>query len=57
VKTNGHQLIIVSDEAKTVQLVSADGKVRPVQLQRGENTLFVPKNGVYILNRQKIVIR
>ena len=57
VHVEGHHLYLEAKEAKTMRLVSANGVVRVLHLQPGQNRIFVEVSGVYMLEGRKIVIK
>lgn len=54
--SNGHQLFVDSPIAQSVMLVSADGKTCSLDLSAGRNSFFISQSGVYLIDRQKVII-
>ena len=49
------QLVVISPEAASVNLVRVDGSVERLQLHIGINTFDLPR-GFYIINNTKVVL-
>ena len=57
VYTDGHDLCIDSNVDVVLQLVSLDGKTTPLVVKQGTNRFYIEQSGVYIVNKQKVVIQ
>ena len=53
----GREIIINAPKSMTTQLISVDGKSRTLQLQKGENRIFVETPGVYVIRGKKFIIK
>lgn len=57
IRTENHYLIVDSPDATILQLVSADGISRNLQIHAGENRFFIENAGVYIIGGKKLFIK
>jgi Leucine-rich repeat (LRR) protein len=57
IRTENRHLIVDSPEATILQLVSADGISRNLQIHAGENRFFIESAGVYIIGGKKLFIK
>ena len=56
-RTEGHYLVVEASAAMVLQMVSADGILRNLQIRAGENRIFIENAGVYIIGGMKFFIK